>query len=365
MLTKIPHWIVGEQRYTNQFETWQAMAATKQPARFCLYEDAFDSLDWTQDPAESWDELLRVRCIQLRQKYKNLKLLYSGGRDSHCILQTFIRNQIPIDELLIVNYSRNPVRSVEYANWISPMAHGYLQHNSRAKITTLTIGVEDYKKWYNETWSEKSSANTVRGLFQPSDYSWMIEQQCRVDHSSTGIMCGLEKPDLVIQDNKLFVTNQDAAFLQYFHNVSIMDFFYISPDLPELHLKQAWMIINYIAKHYPNADSTFLKNFQNVHSGYYDELAIAVGRGPAVNINAPEQNGLAKYAGSHPAFQVLKKIIISESPTSWNRYQENMNWFYKNQDSSIDLAAGDWWCGAKPLQSKYYFVCNWPIKKLT
>jgi hypothetical protein len=127
-------------------------------------------------------------------------------------------------------------------------------------------------------------------------------------------------------------------------------------------LKQAWLMINYIATHYPNADSTFLKKFQNVHSGYYDELITALGRGPAVNVHAPEQNGLAKYTGSHPVFQVLKKTIISELPTVWNQYQENMNWFYKNQDSTIDLVSGDWWRGAKSLQSKYYYVCDWPVK---
>jgi hypothetical protein len=362
MLAQIPHWIVGQQRYTNQFDTWQAVSRTGQPARFCLYEDAFDSLDWTQDPAESWDQLMRIRCIQLRQKYKNLKLLYSGGRDSHCILQAFIKNQIPIDELLIVNYSRNPVRSAEYANWIRPMAHRYLQHNPRAKITTLTIGVEDYKKWYNETWSENSSATTMRGLFQPSDYTWMIEQQCSIDHSSTGIMCGLEKPDLVVQDNKLFATNRDDPFLHYFNNLSIMDFFYISPDLPELHLKQTWLMVNYINKHYPAADSKFLKIFQHPHSGYYDELAMAVGRGPAVNINTPEQNGLAKYTGSHPVFQLLKKTIISELPDVWNRYQENLNWFYQGQTNSTEFTAKDWWLGAKSVPGKYYFVCDWPVK---
>jgi hypothetical protein len=361
MITQIPHWIVGQQRYTNQFDTWQAIARTKQPARFCLYEQAFDLLDWTQEPRESWDELLRIRCIQLRQKYKNLKLLYSGGRDSHCILQAFIKNQIPIDELLIVNYSRNPVRSAEFVNWIRPMAYRYLQHNPGAKITTLTIGVEDYKKWYHEAWSEKTSATTMSGLFQPSDYTWMIEQKCSIDHSNTGIMCGLEKPELVIQDDKLFVTNRDSPFLYYFNNAGMMDFFYISPDLPELHLKQSWLMINYINTHYPNADNEFLKIFQHSHSGYYDELATAVGRGPAVNINAPEQNGLAKYGGSHPAFQVLKKIIISELPLAWNQYQENMNWFYKDQ--CIDVQSTfEWWNGARALQSKYYYVCDWPVK---
>ncbi len=364
MLANIPHWIVGQQRYTNQFETWRAITKTNLPARFCLYEDAFDRLDWTQEPTESWDELLRIRCIQLRQKYKNLKLLYSGGRDSHCILRTFIKYQIPIDELLIVNYSRNPVRSAEYTNWIKPMAHSYLQHNPRAKITTISIGVEDYKSWYNETWSEKMPANTLRGFFQPGDYTWMFEQKGNIVDSSTGVMCGLEKPDLIIQDGKLFVYNKDGQFMHYLHNVGLIDFFYISPDLPELHLKQSWLIINHLIKHYPTADNIFLDKFQQARGGYYDELTMAAGRGPAVNIHAPEQNGFAKYSGAHPAFQVLKKIILDESPAVWNQYKENLDWLYKDLDNSIDVGSKNWWQGASELPSKYYFVCDWPIANI-
>jgi len=143
-----------------------------------------------------------------------------------------------------------------------------------------------------------------------------------------------------------------------------MDFFYISPDLPELHLKQTWLVINHLLKHYPDADNDFLDRFQNEHSGLYDELAMAAGRGPAVNINAPEQNGRAKYSGAHPVFQVLKKIIISESPAVWNQYKENMDWFYKNVEDVMPVTSKTWWRGASHLSSKYYYVCDWPPSKL-
>lgn len=358
----IPHWIVGEERYLSQIEAWRAIKKTNLDARFCLYEESFDLLNWTQEPAESWDELLRIRCIQLRQKYKNLKLLYSGGRDTHHILRTFIKNQIPIDELVIVNYSRNPVRSAEYKNWIKPMALRYYQHNPQVKITTITIGVEDYETYYNETWSEKSTATTLSGFFQPGDYTWMIEHKGLVFDSSTALICGLEKPELTIRDNKLFVYSKDGQFMHYMHNNSLIEFFYITPDLPELHLKQSWLLINHLIKNYPNADNNFLETFQKSNSGFYDELATATGRGPAVDINAPEQNGLAKYSGAHPAFQFLKKIILDESPNVWYQYKENLDFFYKNYNDSVQVTSKNWWKGADHLPSKYYFVCDWPIK---
>jgi len=361
----LPHWIVDEQRYFNQFETWQAVARTSQPARFCLYDDAFDSVDWTQDPAESWDELLQARCLQLRHKYKHLILLYSGGRDSHCILKSFEKYGIPIDELLLVDYIRNPVRTNEYKTWIRPLAQQYKQHsNPQVKITTISVDVDDYKKFYGETWSERPTATLINGLFQPSDYTWLIDQKYKAAHSGTGIVCGLEKPELLIKDNNIYSITTDRAFMHYFHNQTLMEFFYITPDLPDLHVKQSWLTVNYVLDHYPLADADFLQKFQHPHSGYYDEFAFSTGRGLAVDKNSPSQNGRGKYQGNHPAFQVVKKIVQQEAPNVWNHYKENLDFFYNKSGPDANLGQSrpdSFWMGAKAIEGRHYFMGQWPI----
>lgn len=365
MFLNFPHWVVGENRYYNQFETWQAVTRTSQTAKFCLYDDEFNSVDWTQDPAESWDELLRIRCLQLRHKYKNLALLYSGGRDSHCILRTFIKNKIPLDEIIMADYVQNPVRTQEYKTWIRPLAEKYKQHNPQVKITTITVDVDDYKKFYGETWSERPTATLINGLFQPSDYTWLIDQKCKITNSNTGIVCGLEKPELLLKDNKVYSITTDRPFMHFFHNQNLMEFFYISPDLPDLHVKQSWLSLNYLASHYPTADEDFFQKFQHPHSGYYDEFSFSAGRGPAVDKKSPSQNGLGKYAGNHPTFQVVKKIVQEEAPDVWNHYQENLNFFYKN--STTDAIQGktrpdSFWLGAEPIEGNHYLMCEWPAK---
>ena len=317
MFLNFPHWVVGENRYYNQFETWQAVTRTSQTAKFCLYDDEFNSVDWTQDPAESWDELLRIRCLQLRHKYKNLALLYSGGRDSHCILRTFIKNKIPLDEIIMADYVQNPVRTQEYKTWIRPLAEKYKQHNPQVKITTITVDVDDYKKFYGETWSERPTATLINGLFQPSDYTWLIDQKCKITNSNTGIVCGLEKPELLLKDNKVYSITTDRPFMHFFHNQNLMEFFYISPDLPDLHVKQSWLSLNYLASHYPTAD------------------------------------------------EVVKKIVQEEAPDVWNHYQENLNFFYKN--STTDAIQGktrpdSFWLGAEPIEGNHYLMCEWPAK---
>ena len=361
----LPHWIVGEQRYYNQFETFGAMSRTSQPARFCLYDHVFDSVDWTQEPTESWNELLRLRCLQLRHKYKHLVLLYSGGRDSHCVLKSFAKYSIPIDELLLVNYVHNPVRTKEYRTWIMPLAQQYKVFNPQVKITTISVDIDDYKKFYVETWSERPTATLINGLFQPSDYTWLIDQKYKVSHSGTGIVNGLEKPELAIKDNKIYSITTDRAFMHYFYNQTLMEFFYITPDLPDLHVKQSWLVANHVSSHYPLADKDFLRKFQHSHGGYYDEFAFSAGRGPAVDKNSPSQNGLGKYAGNHPAFQVVKRIVQNEAPDVWNHYKENLDFFYDKSGPNVKMGQSrpdSFWMGNKPIEGNHYFMSHWPVK---
>lgn len=360
MLNRTPHWVVGEQKYTNQFQAWEAVNRTNLEPRFNLYEEAFDQLDWTKDPNESWERLLLARCVQLRQKYKNLKLFYSGGRDSYCILLAFIRNQIPIDELLVVDYARNPVRHQEYLTWILPMAVKYLQHNPQAKITTLPIELDDYQAYYTETWSEKQSSTLGRGFFQPNDYGWMVEHKCRITDSSTGIMVGLEKPEIVFKDNKLYATVSDTPYTLYFNNHNLIEFFFVTPDLPELHLKQSRMVVDHLTSYYPTADQKFINDFQYYRGNMYDEFSISCGRGVAFDANSPSQNGKGKYLGNHPVFTLITNKIKDEAPGIWNRYKENLDFFFKANVHAAYDRPDKFWLGAKNIQGKYYYLCDWP-----
>ena len=357
--SNIPHWVVDGKRYFNQSDTWLAQCLTSKPARFCLYEDALDSVDWSQDPKESWDELLLIRCLQLRQKYKHLVLLYSGGRDSHCILQSFAKFNIPIDEILLVKYTLNPVRANEYETWQRPLAEQYKAHNPLVQITTISVGIEDYKKFYNETWSERDRATLVNGFLQPADYTWLVDQKYHATGSGTGIVTGLEKPELVIKNHHIYSTHTDRAYLHFFHNKALIDFFFVTPDLPLLHVKQCWLVVNYLREHYPKFDEEFLKTFQHAHRGYYDEFSLSAGRGPAIDKNSPSQNGTGKYSGNHPTFQVVKKIIIQEAPKVWNHYKENLDFFYEKTGSNSKLGQSrpdSFWLGARYIESKHYLI---------
>jgi hypothetical protein len=352
-------WQVGDQRYYNQIETWQAIERTGADYRFCLFEKAYDRYDWTQDPALSWEELLRLRCIQLRERYHNLKMLFSGGRDSTCALRSFAANGVPLDELLIVDYRENPIRHKEFLTWIKPQAERYQQVNPQVKITTLTVDFKDYNDWYNEDWTQTGRGNTLRGYFQPSDYTWMIQRQLGREHSNTGIINGLEKPTLRVMNGGIYATQIDQCFLHYFNNPDIMEFFYLTPDLPELHIKQCHMAVNHLVQYYPDANSDFVQEFQRPGK-YYDEFCLSIGRGPAVDVTNPAQNGKNKYLGSHPVFKILARAVKnSEYRRAWDRYEEQVRWVQDQTPNAFFDTNDRLHWGHKPILGKLYFIREW------
>lgn len=73
------------------------------------YNDAFyDSLDWKTPSALSLDELYKLRAEEIRSKYDYVVLCLSGGVDSRNVLESFLKNNILIDEILCVGaYSQD------------------------------------------------------------------------------------------------------------------------------------------------------------------------------------------------------------------------------------------------------------------
>ena len=65
----------------------------------------YDNYDWTVEPTDSWKQVLKSHALKLREKYKYLRLWYSGGSDSQTVLNTFVDNKIHLDEIAIVRLS--------------------------------------------------------------------------------------------------------------------------------------------------------------------------------------------------------------------------------------------------------------------
>jgi hypothetical protein len=94
------YYTVGE-----NFKTYSKLLAIEEMNRTGIHlewhfnKDQYSQFNWTVEPTESLDELYRQRAQEIRDRYDYIVVWYSGGADSWCMLDAFLKNNIKIDEI--------------------------------------------------------------------------------------------------------------------------------------------------------------------------------------------------------------------------------------------------------------------------
>ena len=98
---------VGTKVFPNKLEALYYATQTNQDVSWNFNDETYSKIDWSIRPTESLAELYRQRAQQIRDEYDYVVLSFSGGADSHNILQTFLKNNIRLDEI----YTKFPLRA--------------------------------------------------------------------------------------------------------------------------------------------------------------------------------------------------------------------------------------------------------------
>jgi hypothetical protein len=281
-----PYWLVGDKKIYNAFEAVSTAFRPNGPAyRFVFLEDQYDQLDWSKEPTESWEDLCLAQALKIRHKYKKIKLCFSAGRDSGHLWRVFEKNNIPIDELIVAYSPYHPLRKHEHEAYVYPLAVELCKKHPKMKLRVLEMMKDQYDLQFgNDDWINGPQAQQGRMIFAPYHFSRVItELDPESVDPNVGYIIGLEKPRIHLIDGNFVFRHLDVDVDHWVYNVPNLEWFYWAPEMPELFLKQCWMAVNYIEKHYPNADQKFLNEYLNTHSPYYDEFCKSLGRGPAMS----------------------------------------------------------------------------------
>ena len=239
---------------------------------FIFNDHIYAQHDWTIEPEESLETLYAQRAWELRERYDYLILHFSGGSDSTNILETFVRNKIPLDEIFI----RGPWKAADkninnhepanqhaeawftawpLANWAKDNHYPHL----KITVTDTTQYIMDYFT-DNPDWHERSRISALLpGVVWKSEYD-MVEKSYRVladrDIKVAHIL-GVEKPMIFWQDQRYHV-----KFLDRFINIMLgqrcsepenpnyhVEAFYWSDTTARLIIKQAHSIKKYFRDH--------------------------------------------------------------------------------------------------------------------
>lgn len=269
MADHLGYYLVGWKKFYNKTLALIESKKTGFELLWIFNEDVYSSIDWTIPVQDDLFTIYKKRAKQLRDKYDYLMLYFSGGADSANILRSFVENNIFLDEIVMqlpepVRQSFDPTDTSE-GNFYAELEYSAVPYlnkiknklDPRTKIRYQDFakpGIELLKKDY---WFESvplCTNITLSGVFrqiaQNSDNHIL-----HINESGKSIaqILGIDKPLVYFDGKDYYAYFMDTSTYHYVSPIDFNDsdlskisyhteFFYWTPDMPEIVVKQAQLI---------------------------------------------------------------------------------------------------------------------------
>lgn len=310
----------------NTLDAWQHIISGAAHWRLNLFESEFAAQDWHVEPPLTFDCLVNQRIQSLTQKYKRIRLWYSAGRDSHCVLQEFVRAKQPIHEIFFVRWSFVDSVRDEY-KIVSDTVRRLYQDTDLVvpKITMFAPDHHDYLKYWKLVSRNQHSGGLGSNLgYNVNSFSAIIDSNDHLQDVDTCNLLGLEKPKLKIIGDEIFYQMTDLSVthgMSPYHNI---EWFFLNNTVPQLVIKQCHMLLararSLAAAQFNNDLSAALVALQT-NINFYNDLCLCLGLGSAVSIQTG--NGRNKNFGlENPTYKSLHGVSDREHWDSRRAYSK-------------------------------------------
>lgn len=315
---------------------------------FLYYENVWKNFDFSICGKVDLPSLYKDRAQQLRDKYNYLILKYSGGSDSHNILMAFLKNNIKLDAIY-VNwplkakeknlykpnfYDVNPKN--ELSEWdysIKPDLDWIAKNYPEIKIT-LADWLEDITK--EQRVDDIQFQNQNHFLSPVSFYRMQhfsdFEKQAFEKYKSVGIIEGIDKPRIYVDDNDNNKVVMGFIDWPLQHNLTFTgtgtEYFYWTPDLPLLPIEMAYQNFLYYKN---NPQERYLLYSQNQFKGTDKETRLKLLE------NVPHKKDQIVKHVCYPywnftKFQTMKDLEITIQ-VKWGKPQDWVFWEHHETDN--------------------------------
>ena len=254
---KLGWYEVKGKKYLNKYHALEQCGPGEWP-KWNFHDDAYSQESWSTEPSEDLYDLYRQRAEQLRKKYQYVILYYSGGIDSHAILNTFIEGNIPLDGIIVSgSYSLNSDLSKGCNQEQLIVAKPYLDSLILQGKLTCPIHyldtVKHHRKFKDENWVYACGQALTPQVYS---YNFFWEDPWVQNFLLKGSTCfvrGVDKPRVILEDNRWYVSFLDAYVmsgtptgeLSKKQDWDIQEYFYWTPDFTKIVNKQAHVLINW------------------------------------------------------------------------------------------------------------------------
>jgi hypothetical protein len=262
------YYLVNGVKTLSKFEAWQFSKGNFNDIQFIYNDELMSSYDWTTEPAEDIYDLYAERARQIREKYDYVVLLYSGGIDSHTILESFLNNNIHLDEICTFNNtdieSKTSKFNQEVFNTAIPFVQTLDLKTLRTKFRLVDIGkiiIDQYGDEFhfeNHHYYSNGAGNNWSNAARSHLLKLSIAEHLKLSEQGKKIcyIWGFDKPYININDGRYCLYFSDSAIdlnvRQYINRVHLQEKlanfydepFFISKDCPKISIKQAHLLVN-------------------------------------------------------------------------------------------------------------------------
>ena len=348
-IDRLGHYQVGSEKFTLKSLAMQKSMRTGLKVNFIYNDDLFNQYDWTQEPEPNINihEFYRRRAQQIRDNYDYIVLQYSGGADSQCIFDTFMNNDILLDEVVNFNSYEKTQRlegtahNADYVYNVKPvledMVKKYGTHRTR-------ISIIDEIDMTTKVWREYKNRDYYELLFNSGSFPsvWMMRGiwikhvphiwNKLLEGKRVCVILGADKTTLSVVNNK-FCTNFSDILCCDSTNLLMLDvdlrghnfieLFFHTPAHPEIPIKQAHLLKRFVESQITD------ENFED--TGYYR----LTGHRSAVTCNSKQFAGNLKYQQYHNiVYPGIKSNITTPKPRYFGT--RNMDCWWVNEMSPDD-----------------------------
>ena len=314
-----------DQYYINKYRALQD--AGTDYVQWVFNDDVFGKYDFTREPSEDMYALYAKRAWQIREKYDKVVIYFSGGIYSTCVLRTFVDNNIPIDAVVVCGaWSGGKYSEINTAEQ-TKVAIPYLKMIERERNIKLNVhflDVVDAHRHYNEDWIYSNSYNLVPACIAYNYYDQDPFLQNIMMQGNACTVRGVDKPRVICEDGKWYLAFLDSTLggsssYSNFEEKPVYltdEFFYWTPDLVELVIKQAHVIVSELERRFDRqqCETKFTKTAKFDKIGY-GKLVEPIVYGKYVK---------QEIGGERPYFNLNPPYSSVYNPKSW--------WFLNAKD---------------------------------
>lgn len=347
---RLGYYTVGGQKFYSKIEACAMATKLDQYPQWHFNDNTWQATEWRVEPAVDILQLYQERARQIRERYDYVIIMYSAGSDSETMVEAFLSAGCHIDEIRTVwnrkhtakvdtsGQISNPINiEAEYDLTTRPGLDRIKAASPQTKIVYVDISdavIQQFDRFDGEEW-----LTTTPEFLHPQYVTrWEAtrdrDQLLQLDRGQrTVILFGVDKPRVCIRDGRYCVYFLDIIANSFrggwnrpeYTNLDY-EFFYWSPDMPAIIVKQAHMIRQWF-EHNPKLRPLLVwPNLDYIKRQAYEVIVRSI---------------------IYPAWDIARFQCAKVTSTVWSEWD---HWFFTSQQSTTVYES--WLKGLTAVQNR-------------